>query len=135
VTTANAVLVGIPCDEWREELYRQALVASITNGYYSYYDSELIAEWRKLYDTMDEDWTAYNHWNPDVFNDPKVLDYWLDFIDEGTEIGKYSVSSIGRRTKVINDSAITAVYANEIPDIIFMDSFDANKIKEFNSYG
>ncbi len=129
-------LVGSPCDEWREELYRRALNAQVTNSVYdNYYDSELIAEWRNLYNPLNEKWDEYNHWNPDVFNNPGNLNYWLDFIDTGSEIGKYSINEIGRRTKVINSSDITSVYNIEAPDIIFIEGLDQDLIAEYRGIG
>lgn len=121
VSGCETKLVGKPCDEWREELYRQALMAQVTNGVYNnYYDSELIAEWRNLYDPMNTNWNTTDHWNPDVFNNPEKLNFWLDFIDTGSEIGKYSINQIGRRTKVVNSTDITSVYNKEVPDIVFI---------------
>lgn len=131
-------LVGIPCDEWREELYRQALMAQVTNSVYNnYYDSELIAEWRGLYDPMNTNWDATNHWNPDVFNNPEKLNFWLDFIDTGSEIGKYSINQIGRRTKVVNSADITSVYSKEVPDVIFIENNEetAEKIALYHATG
>lgn len=131
-----ATLVGIPCDEWREELYRKALDAQVTNSVSdNYYDSELIAEWRGLYDPMNQNYDAYNHWNPDVFNNPSNLNFWLDFIDTGSEIGKYSINQIGRRTKVVNSSDITSVYNMEVPDIIFIEGLDQTLIAEYRNIG
>lgn len=129
-------LIGSPCDEWREELYRRALNAQVTNSVYdNYYDSELIAEWRGLYDPLNENWDAYNHWNPDVFNNPSNLNFWLDFIDTGSEIGQYSVNEIGRRTKVVNSSDITSVYNMEVPDIIFIEGLDQDLIAQYRGIG
>lgn len=129
-------LIGLPCDEWREELYRRALNAQVTNSVYdNYYDSELIAEWRSLYDPLNENWDAYNHWNPDVFNNPSNLNFWLDFIDTGSEIGRYSVNEIGRRTKVVNSSDITSVYNMEVPDIIFIEGLDQDLIAQYRGIG
>lgn len=129
-------LIGSPCDEWREELYRRALNAQVTNSVYdNYYDSELIAEWRGLYDPLNENWDAYNHWNPDVFNNPSNLNFWLDFIDTGSEIGQYSVNEIGRRTKVVNSSDITSVYNMEVPDVIFIEGLDQDLIAQYRGIG
>lgn len=129
-------LIGSPCDEWREELYRRALNAQVTNSVYdNYYDSELIAEWRNLYDPLNEKWDEYDHWNPDVFNNPENLNYWLDFIDTGSEMGKYSINEIGRRTKVVNSSDITSVYNMEAPDIIFIEGLDQDLIAEYRGIG
>lgn len=129
-------LISSPCDEWREELYRRALNAQVTNSVYdNYYDSELIAEWRGLYDPLNKNWDAYNHWNPDVFNNPSNLNFWLDFIDTGSEIGQYSVNEIGRRTKVVNSSDITSVYNMEVPDIIFIEGLDQDLIAQYRGIG
>lgn len=129
-------LIGPPCDEWREELYRRALNAQVTNSVYdNYYDSELIAEWRGLYDPLNQNWDKYNHWNPDVFNNPGNLNFWLDFIDTGSEIGRYSVNEIGRRTKVVNSSDITSVYNMEVPDIIFIEGLNQDLIAQYRSIG
>ena len=129
-------LIGPPCDEWREELYRRALNAQVTNSVYdNYYDSELIAEWRGLYDPLNKNWDTYNHWNPDVFNNPSNLNFWLDFIDTGSEIGRYSVNEIGRRTKVVNSSDITSVYNMEVPDVIFIEGLDQDLIAQYRGIG
>lgn len=132
----KTTLISIPCNEWREELYRHALDAQVTNSVYNnYYDSELIAEWRGLYDPKKEIWDATNHWNPDVFENPDKINFWLDFIDEGSEIGKYSINQIGRRTKVINNKDIKSVYNSEVPDVIFIEGLDQDLITQYRNIG
>lgn len=132
----KTTLISIPCDEWREELYRHALNAQISNSVYSnYYDSELIAEWRNLYDPMNEDWNSRDHWNPDVFENPDKINFWLDFIDTGSEIGKYSINQIGRRTKVINNKDIKSVYNSEVPDVIFIEGLNQTLMTQYRNIG
>lgn len=132
----TVTLIGKPCGEWREELYRHALDAQVTNSIYdNYYDSELLAEWRNLYDPMKENWNGTDHWNPNVTQDPKKINFWLDFIDTGSEIGKYSINQIGRRTKVINSSDIKSVYNSEAPDIIFLEGVDQDLIASYQGIG
>lgn len=129
-------LISIPCNEWREELYRLAMNAQITNSVYdNYYDSELIAEWRNLYDPMNEAWNNTNHWNPDVNENPDNLNFWLDFIDTGSDLGKYSINQIGRRTKVINNNEIKSIYNSEVPDIIFIENLDQDIINNYKIMG
>ena len=129
-------LIGTPCDEWREELYRHALDAQVTNSVYdNYYDSELLAEWRSLYDPMNSAWSQYNGWNSDVYENPKNINFWLDFIDTGSALGGYSVNKIGRRTKVVNDSNIRSVYNSEVPDVIFIEGLDQTLITEYHNIG
>ena len=135
-------LVGPPCNEWREELYRRALRAQVINSVYdNYYDSELIAEWRNLYDPNNKDWVNYNYWNPDVTENPAAINYWLDFIDTSSPLGKYSVKSIGRRTKVENNNDIKSVYNRDVEDVVYFKISDydveerKNLIEGYNSIG
>lgn len=132
----TVILVGTPCDEWREELYRRALNAQVSNSVYdNYYDSELIAEWRNLYNPMNKNWDATNHWNPDVFNDPGSINFWLDFIDTSSALDKYSIKNIGRRTKVVNNNDIKTVYNSEVPDVVFIEGLDQDLIVKYQGIG
>ena len=132
----TVTLVGTPCDEWREELYRRALNAQVSNSVYdNYYDSELIAEWRNLYNPMNKNWDATNHWNPDVFNDPGSINFWLDFIDTSSALGKYSIKNIGRRTKVVNNNDIKTLYNREVPDVVFIEGLDQDLIVKYQGIG
>lgn len=136
VDNYTVTLVGTPCDEWREELYRRALNAQVSNSVYdNYYDSELIAEWRNLYNPMNKNWDATNHWNPDVFNDPGSINFWLDFIDTSSALGKYSIKNIGRRTKVVNNNDIKTVYNSEVPDVVFIEGLDQDLIIKYQGIG
>ena len=132
----TVTLVGTPCDEWREELYRRALNAQVSNSVYdNYYDSELIAEWRNLYNPMNKNWDATNHWNPNVFNDPGSINFWLDFIDTSSALGKYSIKNIGRRTKIVNNNDIKTVYNSEVPDVVFIEGLDQDLIVKYQGIG
>lgn len=129
-------LIGKKSKEWREELYRRALVAQVSNSVYdNYYDSELLAEWRNLYDTMNDNWAKTNYWNPDVLNNPEKINFWLDFIDTNSALAKYSIKQIGRRTKVVNNSSIKTVYNSEVPDILFLEGYNQNLIAEYADIG
>lgn len=116
---------------WREELYRQALLAWGSSVEGSYYDEELIAEWRKLYDPYSkdffDDWlvkvnSAWRGYNPDILFAPDKINYWLDIVDINSSVGKYSVNRIGRRTNATNNSKIHEVFQQEIPDIVFIEN-------------
>ena len=135
--------VGPPLEqyEWREELYRRAIYENSLGNNYSYYDEELLAEWRKLYDPTNLDWKETNWWNPLVDSDPRAIDYWLDFIDNDSSLGKYSIASVGRRTKILNDKDATSVF-NKILEtpVLFNymeegygipDTFDDSEYQEF----
>lgn len=133
------VLVGKPCGDWREELYRQALERS-KDGIQQDYDSELLSEWRKLYNPIPQtktvkkdgkeeqeitDWYNSNTkeaWNPLVFTSPGSLDYWLDFLDDGDDLRQYSVKAIGRRSKVVDNQSVTSIFNPEVQDILFVEN-------------
>ena len=126
----NTTLIGYPCGDWREELYRQALIRQKDGATPNIYDNELLTEWRKLYDPTNLEWrsggSAYsskdNYWNPLVFTSPGSLDYWLDFLDDGDDLRKYSCSAIGRRTKVVNDNNVTSIFNGEVQDVLFIEN-------------
>lgn len=118
----DAELIGVPCNEWREELYRQYLCSETKE--YSDYDEELDAFWRDLFDTMKEEWKETDGWNPDVYDNPSNLNYWLDFIDSSEAINKYSVRAVGRRSEVKNDAAATSIYLNQVQSLVFEREMD-----------
>lgn len=190
-------LIGRPCGEWREELYRQALLNQESAGSAGYYDEELLAFWRENFDTMNNQWyidwekkikkleneiidiskayeeenskekpdenllnlylinienfqnqynsiqfrteSEYKGWNPAIYEDPGLLNFWLDFIDSEQLITKYSVNQIGRRSKAISKEGIKMLYKLEVPDVIFFENkgdFETDlKIEEYQTYG
>ena len=112
-------------EEWREKLYQLDIAAIENNSTPSYYWKELNAEWRKLYDG--------SKWVDQVKKDPSSLDYYLDFLDANSYYGKWSVNNIGRRTIAVVDNDCTAVYNNEVPDVIFVT--DKDKADKFRAEG
>lgn len=120
------VLVGNPCEEWREELYRQAFDANLVGLIAHDYQEELLAEWRNLFDTSHENWKDTNGWNPQVNNEPNALNYWLEFIDSSGKLGQYSIASIGKRSKIIKNDKISTIFNLYVPDVIFQENIYAN---------
>lgn len=110
---------------WREEMFRNATKALTDENEYSYYDNEFLAFWRDLFDPNKEEWEGTDGWNPDVFNNPKNLNFWIDFIDEDAAITKYSVKNIGRRMKVLTDDKIRTIFNNEVPDLVFVKNIES----------
>lgn len=120
--TGTKELAASPGEEWREEIYRNALERQAQGQATEAYDAELIAFWRLLYDPDKTEW-ANDHWNPAIKDNPRDLIFWLDFIDVDSEVGKYSVSQIGRRMKVVNDDSVHILFNKEIPPIVFITDF------------
>lgn len=46
--------------------------------------------------------------------------FWLDFLDDAY-LEKYKPSNIGRRTKVINDTEVKAIFFEGTPNVLFID--------------
>ena len=129
---------------WREELYRQALLAYGSSVEGTYYDEELLAEWREIYDPTNKDfkrewelhygntWTGYN---VNIKLNPSKIRYWLDIIDTTSPIGKYSVQRIGRRSKVTENSKIDQIFTQNVNDIVFFEApNDESKRREKIEY-
>lgn len=116
------VLVGKPCTEWREELYRRMVVEKSSDGgqdWYSSYDAEMDSFWRDLFDTMK--WSKEtNYFNPDVIDHPENLRFWLDFIDPKSILGQYAISAIGRRTVVQTQNSVNKLFTTDVPSILFV---------------
>ena len=112
--------------EWREELYRRALLAKSNSLILedNYYSSEMLRFWRELYDPFK--WGLENPWNPIVTTANKrrwnELNYWIDMIDTSSALGNYSINSIGRRTKVVNNTSLNSIFNKEVNDTIFIPS-------------
>lgn len=66
-------------------------------------------------------------WVTDVYNNPEGLNFWFDFLDENSELQKYSCHSIGDRTKSVNNNQVKAIYFRETPTVIFVKPEDWEK--------
>ena len=101
--------------DWREELYYQGIEATQTGTDRSYYFTELVEEWPKLYDLEEQ------QFKETLISDPAAIDYYFDMIDTGSEVGKYSVPNIGRRSYAVSEDGINCVFEQEVPDVVFVE--------------
>lgn len=121
----NGVTKTVP---WQVYLYlygKQAEENGLDPGYYY---TELKNEIPKLYDFVNHKW---------LNTDPSVLDAYLDFIDSKSELGKFSINSIGRRPEVVTDDDVTTLYRPDIPDFVILDNSQDNTqiIQELTAKG
>ena len=77
-----------------------------TNDYFT----ELYTEWPKIYNL--EEGTFFN-------KEATSYDYFLDIINTDA-IAEYSISNIGKRTKVVNDNTINCLFEPQIPDLLII---------------
>ena len=115
-------------------------------GYEQYY-TDLLAFWRLIYDPKSEDEDNYfvgaaldpeevEHygWARAVITDPSSLIFWFDLLDPaGGHLQKYSISAIGSRPKVINDTKVKSIVYKEVPTLIYISQEQYNQLKLANS--
>lgn len=117
----------IKARDWRTVLYLQGVEADLLGTDSSYYYTELANEWRKLYDiTGYERKSGIPGFQDKVQSCPTDIDFFLDFIDTHDGLNQYSVSNIGRRSKVIVDESINCMFEPEVNDIVFISTFSKN---------
>lgn len=119
----------IEATDWRTELYLEGLCAdtlgTTTNEYYI----DLKNEWPKLYDIYSLE-NSEPQFFKDVLADPSKIDYYLDFIDSGTEISKYNISAIGRRSKIETNNEVNCIFEVKPPNMLIIEEGDKDAIKD-----
>lgn len=113
-------LEDITAKDWRTELYLSGVSGEPYGSDSNYYYTELLNEWPKLYDIHE------GKFYDEVLKTPSDIDYYLDFIDSSAAVSEFSVSNIGRRTKVLNDDSINCIFEPEIPNLILLNVADPN---------
>lgn len=93
---------------------------------------------RNLLDTVYERWEQNGYWDPDIIyfcldpNDaynarllkflaPENMLFWFDFLDANADLGKFKISVIGHRPKVINDNNVKAIFFRDTPNVLFQE--------------
>lgn len=102
--------------DYREELYMQGITASTTGSEYSYYFTELLWEWPKIWDFDKHDYKE------EYKNNPANFDFFLDILNANSEVGKYSVPNIGRRSMVVTDDKINCIFEQTVPDAVIINN-------------
>lgn len=64
--------------------------------------------------------SPYFGWHKNVVEAPELLNFWIEFYDQGDSLMQYAISEIGDRPKVVNDSKITSIYFRETPQLLFV---------------
>ncbi len=110
--------------DWRTFLYLKGLEAQINGTDEGIYFQDLAAFWPGEYDLQRENQKFFGIQSGEFGNETYLTltegKYFLDFIDTSSELGKYSVSAIGRRSDVISDDKINCLFEPEIPNVIFL---------------
>ena len=120
------------CKDWRTKLYMDGVVATNLATDPGYYWPELSAYWPQTYDLLNQRfWGEEKAGLENAYRSLTEGVYYLDFIDpSSSELGKYSVKNIGRRTNVTVDDKINCLFQPEIPNIILIDRAASDKEKD-----
>lgn len=113
--------------DWRNILYWKGIIGAFTGTDTGYYWTELCNEWPKLFDIEN------NHYYEDVIKNPSGFDWWLDLIDDDSDLNKFSVQNIGRRSYAKTDSECNCVFEPIIPDIVMVDMDDEQQMIDIRS--
>lgn len=125
--------------DWRTELYLQGLEAKNNGTNPGYYFAELENGWPSIYNLQTQ--RFYGQETEKEFYASALTDgdFFLDFIEpSSTALGKYSVSSIGRRSDIFSTDDVNCLFTPDIPNVVFinMDDDDANiQQNELNDKG
>ena len=140
------------CAKSEEKIKLINITDNFIKGIYSYQDGDEVRYWPYYFTKVNESDTSYYwkynkikyyhdtynyygegdphpYWHKNVWNAPELLNFWFDFMDSDGEMNKYSVSVIGNRPKVVNDSNIKAIYFRETPTVIFINKNNEDKWK------
>lgn len=107
---------GVQQTNWRNILYFQDLYAAAQGLQTSDYWAEMYNEWPKIYDI------EHNDWYEGCLDIPSSLDWWLDIIDNDSNLNKFSISNIGKRSYVTTDNKCNCVFEPDIPDVIMINT-------------
>jgi len=71
---------------------------------------------------MGASWGQWKGWNPDIIAAPERINYWLDILDNGGQLGDYSIKKIGKRTHVEQATTVNQIFQVFIPDIVWIEN-------------
>ena len=92
--------------------YQAETMGIESNDYYA----ELKNEWPKMWSLID------NSMYKNVEKEFTSINYFLHLLNSNPLIDKFNVSTIGRRTHVISNSAINCIFEPVCPNIVFFDN-------------
>lgn len=129
------------------------LQENYTTGYEPFY-TDMISNWRFLYfnpllETIEynikfatgnegTDYDSETNWLSSLKYYPSQINFWFDLTEGQEGLNNYTVSRIGDRLKTVKDSAIKAIYYQDVPNILYYDEdtkkFVSNENYNINSY-
>lgn len=123
----NACFGGANNIEWDKNraYYKKDVEEYIPCSFYKIATNEI------LYYPNNVNYDINTGWNTVVNETPENLNFWFDFIGEGSSMDKYLACNIGHRMKSLNDNDVTGIYFEEVPNILYITANDFELL--FNS--
>ena len=124
----------LDADDWRGELYLQSLYSTDKTVKNNAYLAELKSEWPKIWEVYDTNAStgSFPYYKGRLKSTSQLplsdYEYWIDFL-EGDKFTPFSVSKIGRRTKVVTENDINCIFATSIPNYIFAETSQGSAAK------
>ncbi|MBE5925553.1 MAG: hypothetical protein E7270_00970 [Lachnospiraceae bacterium] len=88
-----------------------------------YYYDETLNEWRQS-SVNGTHGRILDHEEIKIINH-ETHNFWIDFLDD-SYLEKYKPANVGRRTKVVNDTDVKAIFFEETPNVLFINPNDTN---------
>lgn len=88
----------------------------------------------KEYDVKTKYFTHGTGYNTLITTNPELLNFWFDFLDNDSEMQKYSVYAIGDRSKNIKDDGVKSIYFRDTPTVIFFDPYKSTNLDRKTGY-
>lgn len=110
-----------------EKDFREGLYKKENNGYVPANTYDKSVEYYKL----DENFYPEGHnlypWSRIPYERPEDLIFWIDFLEVGEPLAKFSVDALGPRPKVDNNKDVKAIQYRETPKVIFYDGISTQQ--------
>lgn len=130
----DATLESVTTKDWRTQLYFQGVAAEPYGLGSNFYYTQLLNEWPKIYNIQPdyiENGEVHNDsdFKEETIRNSSQIDYFLDFIEPiGSDLEKFSINNIGRRTQVFNEEkSVNCVFEPWIPDVVLIKIDDSEE--------
>lgn len=99
-------------EDWRAELYMQALVKRKNGIRPDIYEQEILDLFPDIYNFEQKCFKA------DLIKYPNALHYFIDYLEPANDLYNYSVDVLGPKIIAIQQDTITRLYEVDVPNII-----------------
>lgn len=135
---------GYVANDWRAEVYLQALEKQANQIRPDIYEQEILDNFDSIYnfytpvEWKGENITKYGAFKTDMVSRPNDLNYFIDYLEPADSLYDYSVDNINPKIYSYQQDNVKRLYDMEVPNYILVDYTAENKnqlIEEAQSNG